>query len=422
MKKIYFILVTVVFTLLMWVGVQAGAYAPYIAQSIAYDIHSANISVRYPKGDNNDTVFCNGRLCVTLKSGAELMGAELEDKGGVYCLKYKGTVQRFYMTKNSNRPVVFKYGNEVYISLYELITPLGFEMLADIEQNSARICKSHSGNSAVKLNIGGQKAYIRFEDITADGLKPGGGRYTVGMLEKLKYSAEYMYAQSQHYYISWIPVYACPESNYWNDVSREQSLYNAYFLYVMDYMADHNGHIGLHGYTHQYGSYESAVGNEWGENTPFNFNEQQRRMRAAKVCCDRLGYKAEFFEFPHYAATDSQLKMAEYYFDVIYQAYPDSRFKNNITYTTRSGRTVYYLPTPADYVRFKRDYSIFERLEDSFKNGYAISLFYHPTLDFDNIMITENDGERAWHYNNEACLPSLVSYVSARGCSFAKLR
>jgi hypothetical protein len=266
------------------------------------------------------------------------------------------------------------------------------------------------------------KAYIRLEDIVADGLKPDGtGNYSVNMVEKLKYTAEYLYLRNQQYYIAWIPVYADPAENYWNDVSKDYNLYNSYFLYVMDYMVDHNGHLGLHGYTHQYGNDESAVGLEWGKGTPFNFNEQQRRMRAAKDTCRKLGYSEEFFEFPHYEATNEQLLMAEYYFDKIFQSYPDDKFTYNLTYTTRSGKTVYYLPTPAEYVYYKRDYGIFDRLENSFNKGYTISLFYHPKIDEEKFEAKSVDGKRVWTYSIDGSLPQIVNYVTNRGYAFSHL-
>lgn len=407
----------------MTAAVNAGEFEPYAPPGIYYDIKNADVTVKYPKGEDSGTVFCNGRICVPIKKGAELMGAEFTDNGGSYRIKLNGKSKLFYVSKDSNRPVVFTYNNTAYISLYELVTPFDYTLTANLSAGTLELVKSECAvSNMAPAAASSQKAYIRLEDITADGLKPAGdGSYTADMLEKLKYTAEYLYLRGQHYYVAWIPVYADPAENYWNDVSKDYSLYNSYFLYVMDYMADHNGHIGLHGYTHQYGNDESGFGWEWGANTPFNFNEQQRRMRAAKECADKLGYKAEFFEFPHYDATDRQLKMAEYYFDMICQSYPSAQLANKLTYTTRSGKKVWYLPTPADHVHFRRDYAIFDRLESSFNNGYTISLFYHPVLDIYNLEVANKDGKRVWSYNEDGTLPSLVDYITKRGYAFSSV-
>lgn len=420
-KKLFIILISIVFSVIFPLMAMAGeSYLSYIQPDISYNIKTAGVNVRYPMGENSDTVFCNGRLCVPLEKGTELMGAQFNKNGGMYRISLDGKHEFFNIAKDSNRPVVFGYDGEVYISIYELITPFDYEITANLAENSVEILKDSPdiGRYGVSGN-GSSKAYIRIEDIVADGLKPGGGSYSVDMLEKLKYTAEYLYLGNQQYYIAWIPVYACPKENCWNDVSQEYNLYNSYFLYVMDYMVDHNGHLGLHGYTHQYGSDESGVGFEWGSSTPFNFNEQQRRMIAAKDTCRRLGYKEEFFEFPHYRATNEQLLMAEHYFDAVYQAYPDDKLMNYLTYTTRSGKGVYYIPTPGDYIHFKRDDSVFDKLAHSINSGYAVSLFYHPVIDEEKIEMYTREGKRAWTYSDEGSLPRIVNYVLNHGYSFS---
>ncbi len=424
MKRIYLMIMSLVFAF-MFISSVSGAdcYGEYQPHEVRLNIKPCGVNVSYPKGDNSDTVFCNGRLFVPLEKGAYLMGGELTKSGSLYRISVENTKEFYSLTADSNRPVVFADNGKLYISLYELITPFGYEMLVNLDKNSVQIVKDTPKFERHKIKIAAataNKAYIRLEDIMADGLCDG-GNYTADMLERLKYTAEYLYMNNQQYYIAWIPVYANPKAVYWNDVSKEYNLYNSYFLYVLDYMVDHNGHLGVHGYTHQYGNDESSVGWEWGEKTPFNFNEQQRRMRAAKESCQSLGYKEEFFEFPHYDATGEQLLMAEYYFDVICQAYPDSRLQYYVTETTRSGKSVYYLPTPAEYVYFKRDYAIFDRLCNCMNKGYAVSLFYHPMIDDDKFEITTENGERLWSYNEEACLPQLLKYVTDRGYSFAKL-
>lgn len=412
---------------MMNVSVQGDTcYAEYKEPETEYNMQAAEVSIKFPSGEINDTVFCNGRLGVPLAEGVKAMGGTLESTFRGYKISCNGKTINLSSNVKSNRPVIFTYDNREYISLYELITPFGYEEIADINKNSAEILKSvweNDEENFVKADKNSKQAYIRLEDIAADGLKPGGGgHYTVDMLEKLKYMAEYLYRTDQEYYIAWVPVYAYPQGDYWNDVSKDFNLYNSYFLYVLDYMTDHNGHLGLHGYTHQYGNDESCIGYEWGKNTPYNLNEQQRRMIEAKKTCHKLGYNEEFFEFPHYGATNEQLLMAEYYFDAVYQPYPDEEHYNYLTYTERSGKKVYYIPTPADYVHYKNDCSIFDKIKTAHNKGYTLSLYFHPVIDDEQFEIETRGSERIWKYSYEGTLPKIINYVTELGYSFSDFR
>lgn len=425
MKKLFILMMLSVMTFVCVLPsvTFAGDYMEYLEPEVKLNIVENNTTIKYPFGESKKSVFCNGRLCVPLKEGVSLMGGKSQNVAG--SLKIAINNKNYFVNKgvSSNRPRVFTYNNEEYISIYEITAPFDYEPVVNLSANTVEIMAEKSLNNYSQLSSNSKGAYIRFEDITADGLKPNGtGNYTVDMLEKLKYTAEYMYQRNQQYYIAWIPVYACPALSYWNDVSKDYNLYNSYFLYVIDYMVDHNGHLGLHGYTHQYGNDESAIGYEWGENTPYNFNEQQRRMVAAKETCHKLGYKDEFFEFPHYGATDAQMKMAENYFDAVYQSYPDNKHYNYLTYTARSGKCVYYIPTPADYVHYRRDESIFDRIKNSISNGYTLSLFYHPVIDNNQFEIDTLDNKRVWKYSDEGTLPSIVNYVANLGYSFSSFK
>lgn len=417
MKKIIF---AVLFCLLLYIPVNAEEYLEYTAPEISLNIQTAGIKIKFPNGEGRDNVYCNGRICVSLEEGARLMGGEYINLGYAYKLTVGDKSVFFNVDNTSNRPKAFIYNNRPFISLYELITPFNYEMIVDLNDNSVSVLKY---NSAVYINPPvkeGSSAYIRLEDIAADGLKPdGSAKYSVSMLEKLKYTAEYLYLSGQKYYIGWIPVYVCPELNYSNDISVYYNLYNSYFIYVLDYMTDHNGHLGLHGYTHQYGNDESGDGYEWGAATPYSVTEQQERMILAKQSSARLGYTPEFFEFPHYEATNEQLLMAEHYFDVVYQNYPDIYKAGEITCTERSGKTVYYIPTPAGYVRYKRDDSIYTNIDYSIKSGNVLSLYFHPIIDEDNISVTEYNNTRYWCYESEAALPSILSYIQNLGYNFS---
>lgn len=423
MKKVLLFLLMIV---MMNIPVKGETcYAGYTEPAIEYNIQKSEVIIKFPSGEINDVVFCNGRLGVPLAEGVKAMGGNIESTFRGYNISIGDESISLGSAVSSNRPVIFTYNNKEYISLYELITPFGYEEIPDINKNTVDILKYKCDSNEIfsVKDTGSKEAYIRLEDIAADGSKPGGGgNYTVDMLEKLKYMAEYLYNRDQEYYIAWVPVYAYPEGNYWNDVSKDFNLYNSYFLYVLDYMVDHNGHLGLHGYTHQYGYEESCIGYEWGKNTPYNTNEQQRRMIAAKETCHKLGYNEEFFEFPHYGATNEQLLMAEYYFDAVYQPYPDEEHYNYLTYTDRSGKIVHYIPTPADYVHYKNDNSIFDKIKNAVTKGYTLSLYFHPVIDEEQIRVETKENERVWVYSEEGTLPEIINYVTELGYGFSDFR
>lgn len=418
MKRIFLLVIAV---LILAQNVCAADYIPYTSPACNTVYGTADVKIAYPNGEARDAVFINGRLYVPLNGGVELMGGEVRQTGNIYKITIDSEFIFLSPDNGSRNPKLTLYGSEPYISMYTLAESFGYSFKPDVYRNTASVMKNNCLNARESLRYARspKPAYIRLEDITADGMRPSGkGKYTVDMLEKLRFMAEYLYARNQEYYIAWIPVYACPAENYWNDVSADTSLYNAYFIYVLDYMTEHGGHLGLHGYTHQYNNEESCIGYEWGRNTPYNTNEQQKRMIKAKQCCERLGYKEEFFEFPHYGADHFQLLMAEHYFDAVYQPYPDRRLENNLTYTERSGKRVFYIPTPADYVHNTEDNSIYGKMEDCVKNGYTLSLYFHPVIDRDMITTKTENNTRLWAYSAKGALPHITDKAVNMGYGF----
>ncbi len=422
MKKIFILL-----TLCILFNIQTvyADYLPYTEPAVEQVCKKTVVLIDYSENKNvrTDAVFCNGRLCIPIDEALGNMGGEWRYAYNVYSIRLDGRREFFTDNTGSNRPEICVFENKVYISVYELAETFGYCVSADIDRNKISILKS-SCSSVIPVSAGkGKAAYIRLEDIAADGMdKAREPKYTADMLLKLRFTAQYLYERGQEYYVAWIPVYADPDAGYWNDVSKDFSLYNSYFLYVMDYMADHGGHIGLHGYTHQYGSTVSGEGWEWGSKTLYGISDQQKRMVLAKQCAARLGYNTEFFEFPHYGATDSQLLMAEHYFDAVYQSFPNESKKNILTYTERSGKRVYYIPTPAGYVINTEDNGIFGKMASCYENGWAMSLYYHPVIDKDYISVSiKNDGI-IWYYSPNGKLPEIVNRATELGYSFSTFR
>lgn len=407
--------------------ISAKGYMEYVPPSdeLAYKEDYVLIDFGNGKSSNMHIVYINGRLCVPLDESAKMLGAVYtENSIGTY-ITYKGKKALINRAGKRNlRIVTAKYKDKEYISLYELLEPFELVPVVDTRYQKISIEKNTASGSNKLYKLSGKgNAYIRLEDVVADGLdKAVTSNYTTENIEKLRYTAQYLYECGAKYYVAFIPLYKNGKTGYTNDLTKDFNLYNSYFLYVMDYMADHNGKIGAHGYTHQYGDYISAEGYEWGKDTPFSLEEQNKRLVLARRVIERLGYKADFFEFPHYGATEQQLEMAEKYYDMIYQYYNSQKLLNRLTYTARSGKKVYYLPTPAEYVKHRGDKpGILERLQACITNGYTMSLFYHPVIDINYISVESVNGCRVWSYSQDGILPAIVKFMQEKGYSFITL-
>lgn len=385
------------------------------------------VNIKYPKSSKKqiNAIFCNGRLCIPLKSAVADLGGNLETKGN----NFKITIGEKYIfipiePSVSNKCVMVYKDSVGYISLYSLLEPFDFVPSFDVNTNTVYIYKKQyvedTRPAVTSQNF--KEAYIRFEDIMADGLDKEPD-YPTDKLEKLMYMSEYMYRRGQQFYIAWIPLYVNPQTNYKNNVSLDYNLYNSCFIYTLDYMIGHGGKIVLHGYSHQYGNEKSSVGYEWGKGTPYSYTEQQQRMINAKTIAWRLGYETDIFEFPHYGATIPQLRMAEHYFKIIYQEYPNQ----GTVITTKlndKGNKVYYIPTTAEYVKnLYKSAETIEKIKKLASNGQVVSLFYHPKIDItsqDAVSIKSDDdnGIKYWSFSEYSVLSAIIDTVNANGYSF----
>jgi len=377
---------------------------------------------------NNKIYIVKGRFYFPLEETVNAM------KGNV-----KEDNDKFYVNINQKEHTFLKNNNEenlpktllsidgiTYISFFQLLKDSGFVPVfdtKDINSSSINVLYDKTEKELYSINVSSdsKKAYLRFEDIMADGIDPN-GRYSDAGLEKLRIAAKYLNDRGQKYYIAWIPLYKNPNAGIENDLTTNFNSYNSSFLYTLDYLVENGGLIGVHGLSHQYNNDISAAGYEFDKNSPFSGEESVERMLKAKEISKELGYEVNFFEFPHYAFTEETLKYAEQYFDVIYQQYPKAKKYGHIESKQQSdGRTVYYIPTPADYVHNQEDLKgIKQRIDDSINDNKELSLFFHPSLDFDFIEVTTTpENVRAWHYTPYAILPGVVDKILSDNYSFS---
>ncbi len=287
-------------------------------------------------------------------------------------------------------------------------------------QRSRRAAESHKDLTFSGSFDSAVSACLRLEDIMADPSPEG--RFTHEKLEKLRVLARFLQAQEQEFSIAWIPLYTNPKTHVQNDLIQEMNWYNADFLYTLDTLAQCGGHIGLHGLTHQYGEEISADGYEFGKDSPFSEEEMRRRLQRALSIAGKLGYYVEFFEFPHYGMTKAQGRIAEQYFSVIYQQELWTKPYGYVEIRENNGRQILYVPTPADCVQSEYDKEgMLQRMAASKNAGQLVSLFFHPSLDYERISCVDGEeGSRRLAYDEAGgILPAIVAQLNEWGMSFA---
>lgn len=322
-------------------------------------------------------------------------------------------------------PVEWKHGRpayeingETYISLYDAAETLGLWPVFDTDAREITLYRAVPED--VPAGITAKSAYLRLEDIVADyGIS---GRFDDKGLEQLRAQADYLYRNGASYYIAWIPVYVNPQEGIVNDLTRNYSFYNAQFLYTLDYMVGHGGILVAHGLTHQYGDEISADGTEFGEDSPFDSTEVRCRMEKIRAIADTLGYQVDAFEFPHYASTPAQERIAAQYFHVIYQQDKQKHPFGKIERENVAGQRVTYVPTPQDYVKSEACEQEMLTAIRRTPQGQLVSLFFHPSLDRDCLTLTANtSGERVYSYSANGFLPQLLTLLRAKGLELSAL-
>jgi len=390
-----------------------------------FELKQADFTVTYldaPILAGDSAYFIGGRVYLPLDGAAAAAGGSVSDAGDNLAVEAGGIVTD--LPKDGARLGVYPVcavDGVVCVDLLDFTEAMGLSAVFDSGANELRLYRAAGPAPAVSGAVEtGKRAYIRFEDIAANGQSVENAPvYDDNDLAKLRCVADYMAQNGQRFYIAWIPLYMNPPQGIENDLTRDVNLYNAGFLYTLDYMVARGGLIVLHGLTHQSGDDVSGVGVEFGPAAPFSQKEREERMVRVREMAAALGFDNSIFEFPHYAAMEIDYKLAEEYFDVIYQANPDNHSQIT-TVTTSSGRRVAYIPTPADYVESVYDVTnMLGRLQYSCDHGAVVSLFFHPRMDMDRMSYKIEDGAFTWKYADNAVLPRLLDKVMGLGLTFS---
>lgn len=312
------------------------------------------------------------------------------------------------------------YENDApYISLYDICNIFSLAAVFSSQENKVSLYKRTMPIARIKDYSSASPAYLRLEDISADGIiNP---KFHENM-EKIRVMADYLFTKGQEFHVAWIPLYTNPPLNVQNDLTKSFTLYNADFLYTLDYITQRGGHIAIHGYTHQHGDSISGEGDEFGPGVPFTLEDVEDRIRAVVDYAERLGFESRIFVTPHYNYTPEQQRIIEKYFDVIYQQSFYRNCPGQIDTVNRLGRTIKYVPTPVGYVTSLEEISATLDKIESLPEDQVMSMFVHPIVEYRSIScFTDSQKTRHFVYNENGVLPQIIRKITEKNYVFSAI-
>ena len=302
-----------------------------------------------------------------------------------------------------------------YINFSDLSNILDMYTRWDVSSKTI-YCKTF-GNSIENVNVYSPKidtlGFLRLEDIGEPTQS-----FDKDYLDKVRIIGNYLSKKNVPYHIAWIPRIVSPELNIDVDPLTRNDFATCDLVYTLDFFNTHNGLIGLHGYTHQCGKQESAVGTEFGKNEP-STTVFKEKIEKAIATSKYLDIPITFFEAPHYDITTEQTKIAENYFKILYyplKANPDLTKPQKSPYNN----SCYYISTPLDYIPENNIAGAFDRIKkcDTKKMG---SVFYHPRLDFKDINLNLDNNIPTYQYSDNSTLKTLISLLEEKGFKMSKV-
>lgn len=384
-----------------------------------------SLSFRYKNKDLNledKAWYKNNRIYIELKDTIHKLGIKeiIEDDKIIINNKITLNLNEKSFENNNNRiPLrgdLFIENNEYYISLFDLCEILNLTTFWNYDNNTIYIDnKKYTDDEMKKENENYKNAYIRFEDFTA-----GDVYLSKGNLEKIRLVFDYMHENNEDFSVSWIPKYINKDLNIDNDISKDESMKNANFVFTLDYIINRGGSIGLHGYTHQYRDSNSVTGFEFGDNGYNNIEDIRKRVESALTIASNLNIPISYWETPHYKTTVDQQKIFEEYFKIIYE--PAIGIYNSKIITNENNEYTKYIPTPLSYV----DDDTGEKMINSIKNNYdskELSLFYHLSIEIKSIDIwVSENGSILNKYKKDSILRKIVNTTNELGYRFHDIK
>jgi hypothetical protein len=369
---------------------------------------------------NNKIIFKNNRYYVTINDLKEFAGLKIDDSGDKVIVYIDNRKIEVDYKKNSFKtdsescfrvPSLF-YKNIRYLSLIDITEMMDLKIVWNYERKEIRLYKNIDSLLRKPRKRFKRPALIRLEDVTA-----GSDYATSEELQKLRIVSDLLSSRELPFHIAWIPRYMKPKEGIDNDLTKRFNMYNAEFIFTLDYMINKGGIIGLHGYSHQYEEGESGVDSEFGLEGNPSVEWAEIRAKAAIATAKQLNIPYEFFESPHYSSTVLQQKVFEKYFDYIFE--PAQGVWNDIPYVSKTNKRTIYVPAPLGYVK---DNNIEEMLKEIRENSEKTlgALFYHPYKEFEEIEV-EWQGYPYYKYASTSMLNKILDCLEDEGYSLVKI-
>ena len=395
----------------------------------AYDTSKMYDSIELTKSDmtvafmdeqilnESSLYFIGGRVYLPLEESVLAAGGRVVDEGDAFAIEIGDVKKNLSKTEEDfGIQHIYFVNGMAYVGLLHFTEIMGLSAVFHTTENKLDLYRAMMLTDVSNETVSSQqKAYIRFEDIAANSEAYNKDE----TLTKYRFMADYMAQHGQGFYISWIPLFVNPPQGIENDLTRNVNLYNASFLYTLDYLVKRGGHIVVHGLTHQTQSEISGLGVEFGKDVPFTGKEREERIIRVKAMVAALGFDNSIFEFPHYSATYRDLRLSEKYFDIIFQSHPSALEK--IKKVRRSSiRCVIYIPAPVGYVESNSSVDdTLAKISSTYRKGIVVSLFFHPWMDMNQLVYRVENGVLVWTYDDNAILPRLVGRLRELGLAFS---
>lgn len=368
----------------------------------------------------NSIIFKNNRYYISLKDFKETSIFNIEEYGSNATVYYKNRIIRLDYKNNRLKDETEKcfrvpsiyYRNLYYVSLIDIAEMFNLKTCWNYEGKLIKLYHSKDDSSRQPRKKLKKPALLRLEDVTA------GVEYdTSEALQKLRIIADLLYSRSLPFHIAWIPRYKKPKADIDNDLLKNFIIYNADFIFTLDYMINRGGIVGLHGYTHQHEDGESVEDSEFGLEGNPSTDWAEERAAAAIATAKQLNIPYYFFESPHYSSTILQQKIFEKYFNYIFE--PAQGVWNDKPYKSINNNRTIYVPAPWGYVEDNNIDDMLKRIRSKSEDQLG-ALFYHPYKEFDYIKLSES-GYPVYEYSEEAMLKQILSCLEEEKYSMVKI-
>jgi len=290
-----------------------------------------------------------------------------------------------------------------------------------------------------------QHAMLRLEDVG-----PGSSYATPDDLGKLRAVFEYLHGANIPFQVACIPrsiQIAADGTRYEKGIDDPQpDETTKQFIQLLQNAQAQGAVIGMHGYTHQYGTTARGDGNQnTGVGSEFNVPDAPEtatqeyaaeRITKSLAAFAKNGLVPGFWESPHYSDTREQQELFRSYVGILHQ--PDMRslsaFLDLNVYESPNdfgGRTLgsVYVPAPLKWVH---EGNTVDDILDKLTTYKGLgSMFYHPFLEFDALepdvdaagQPLVRDGLPVYRYKEGVTsdLHRLVAGVQAEGYRFVSL-